>query len=145
MDARLRPLENYPEIEAEAPIAWGKEVPPEFKRAVLWIERELTTSADDLMSCLAVLTCRTWDPVLIFGWTGMSQIREHYGLNAQLPITAKLTSTQQLIYVYYYLKAFPAEQVASWSLSGLYRAFTKRDAPVELNIALYLGQTEFLG
>lgn len=123
LDERAAPAHAV--ASAHRPIAWGAKVSPTFRERVWWICDTLRLDPDDLMSCMAWESGRTFSASIVnkagSGATGLIQFMPTTAkalgtTNASL---ARMTAEDQLNFVYKYFRPFAGRLK---SLSDLYMA-----------------------
>lgn len=134
----LYDLEQTPAAEpepVERKLCYGKQVSPEFKASVLWIEEQLKLDANKLMACMKFesdLNPRAKNPqssatgLIQFMDATVASMVKKYPVLAKQGITkardlTELTAQQQLAWVYYYFKAF-GNDLSNWSIEDVYMA-----------------------
>lgn len=107
------------------PMAWGAKVSPTFRERVRWIAETLEISADDLMSCMAWESGRSFSPSVKnmagSGATGLIQFMPSTAksLGTTTAALSKLTAEDQLNFVYKYFRPWKGKLK---SLSDVYMA-----------------------
>lgn len=106
-------------------MAWGAKVSPTFRERVRWIADTLEISADDLMSCMAWESGRTFSPSVKnmagSGATGLIQFMPSTAksLGTTTAALATMTAEDQLNFVYKYFLPWKGKLK---SLSDVYMA-----------------------
>ncbi|HEV2123198.1 MAG TPA: lytic transglycosylase [Chloroflexota bacterium] len=91
-------------------MAWGAKVSPTFRERVRWIANTLKLDANDLMTCMAWESGRTFSPskknLAGSGATGLIQFMPATarGLGTTTAQLAKMTAEDQLNFVYKYFR-----------------------------------------
>lgn len=106
-------------------MAWGAKVSPTFRERVRWIAETLEINVDDLMSCMAWESGRTFSPSVKnmagSGATGLIQFMPSTAkaLGTTTAALAKMTAEDQLNVVYKYFRPWKGKLK---SLSDVYMA-----------------------
>ena len=114
-----------PEVGARRPIAWGVKVSQVFRDRVWWIADDLGFDPDDLMSCIAWESGRTFSPNVVnmagSGATGLIQFMPATarGLGTTTAALAQMSAEDQLNWVYKYFEPWRGRL---HTLSDLYMA-----------------------
>lgn len=116
LEARITPgpeiAPSGPQSESERPLAWGAKVSGVFRDRVRWIADTLDINADDLMSCMAWESGRSFSPSIKnmagSGATGLIQFMPGTAkaLGTTTAALAKMTAEDQLNFVYKYFRPF---------------------------------------
>lgn len=116
---------SVPPPSGQRPMAWGAKVSPTFRERVRWIADTLEISADDLMSCMAWESGRSFSPSIKnmagSGATGLIQFMPSTAksLGTTTAALAKMTAEDQLNFVYKYFRPWKGKLK---SLSDVYMA-----------------------
>lgn len=111
--APIEPVEPVAPIDPAAPrrpIAWGSKVSPTFRDRVWWICDTLGFNPDDLMTCMAWESGRSFSPsktnLAGSGATGLIQFMPSTArsLGTTIAALARMTAEDQLNFVYKYLR-----------------------------------------
>jgi hypothetical protein len=99
------------QAEADQPVAWGKQVSPEFRRKAVQVARRLGLDPSTLMAVIAFETGRRFHPATRnrrSGATGLIQFmpRTAEALGTSTRALAAMTAERQLDFVEKYLRPF---------------------------------------
>lgn len=106
-------------------LAWGARVSPEFRKRVFWLADDLGISADDLMTCMAWESGRSFRPdvrnMAGSGATGLIQFMPKTArqLGTTTTALARMSPEDQLNYVWKYFRPYKGRLK---SLGDLYMA-----------------------
>ena len=113
------------EVAESGTMAWGARVSKVFRDRVQWIANELDLNPDDLMTCMAWESGRTFSPSILnkagSGATGLIQFmpKTAIGLGTTTARLAQMTAEDQLNYVFKYFRPFKGRLK---TLSDMYMA-----------------------